>query len=150
MPGTYTQLLAHVVFSTKHRHPWISQELEHRLHPYIGGILRAEKAALYSIGGIEDHVHLYMRYRPDTCLSDLMRIVKSRSSLWIHETFPSLGDFTWQEGYWAFSVEKSGEAALKNYIASQHEHHHGEDFKSEIRRMLTAADIEFDERYLFD
>jgi len=42
MPGTYSQLLLHVVFSTKRRTPWIATEVAERLYPYIGGIIRAQ------------------------------------------------------------------------------------------------------------
>jgi len=51
MPGTYSQILVHVVFSTKHREQWIKSEVAERLYPYIGGIVRAEKGVLYDIGG---------------------------------------------------------------------------------------------------
>ncbi len=150
MPGTYTQILLHVVFSTKHREPWITTDLAERLYPYLGGIIRAEKGALYDIGGVADHVHLFLRWRPDASISDLMRTVKSRSSRWVHETFPTLGTFAWQEGYSAFSVSKSQEPAVKKYIANQAQHHAKEDFKSELIRMLQAHGIEFDEQYVFD
>jgi len=150
MPGTYSQLLLHIVFSTKGRTPWITSEVAERLYPYIGGIVRAERGALYDIGGIEDHVHMCLRWRPDGSVSDLMRTVKGRSSKWVHETFPSLGAFAWQEGYSVFSVSKSQESAVKNYIARQAEHHKKEDFKSELLRSLRAHGIEYDEKYVFD
>ena len=97
-PGTYTQILLHVVFSTKHREQWIKSEVAERLYPYIGGIVRAGKGVLYDIGGVEDHVHMYLRWRPDESVSALMRTVKARSSKWVHDTFPALGSFAWQEG----------------------------------------------------
>ncbi len=150
MPGTYSQLLLHIVFSTKHREPWITPNVADRLYPYIGGIVRAEKGALYDIGGIEDHVHLYLRWRPDAPISDLLRTVKARSSKWVHDTFPALDAFAWQEGYSVFSVSKSQEGAVKNYIAGQHEHHKTQDFKAELLQMLRRHEIEFDERYVFD
>jgi REP element-mobilizing transposase RayT len=150
MPGTYSQLLLHIVFSTKRREPWIASDVAERLYPYIGGIIRAENGVLYDIGGIEDHVHLYLRWRPDASMSDLMRTVKARSSKWIHDTFAHLNAFAWQEGYAAFSVSKSQETVVKRYIAMQTEHHKKEDFKSELLRLLRAHDIEFDERYVFD
>jgi len=150
MPGTYSQLLLHVVFSTKGRAPWIMPDVAERLYPYMGGIVRAEKGVLYDIGGVEDHVHMYLRWRPDATVLDLMRTVKSRSSKWIHETFPNLGVFAWQEGYSVFSVSTSQEAIVKKYIAGQREHHAKEDFKSELLRLLRAHQIEFDERYVFD
>lgn len=116
----------------------------------MGGIVRAEKGVLYDIGGIEDHVHLYLRWRPDGSVSDLMRTVKARSSKWVHETFSQLGAFAWQEGYSVFSVSKSQEDAVKRCIATQAEHHKKEDFKSELLRLLRAHGIEFDERYVFE
>jgi REP element-mobilizing transposase RayT len=149
MPGTYSQILLHVVFSTKNRNPWIAADIAQRLYPYIGGIVRAEKGVLYDIGGVEDHVHLYLRWRPDGSISDLMRTVKARSSKWMHDTFPTLREFAWQEGYSAFSVSKSQEAAVKKYIAGQAEHHKTEDYKSELLRILRAHGVEFDERYVF-
>ena len=141
MPGTYSQLLFHVVFSTKHRQPWITENIAERLYPYIGGIVRAEQGTLYDIGGIEDHVHMYLRWRPSGTISDLMRTVKARSSRWIHETYPQLADFAWQEGYAAFSVSKSQEPALKRYIDRQAEHHAKEDFKLELLRLLRAHGV---------
>ena len=80
MPGTYSQILYHIVFSTKHRQPWLTADVVERLYPYIGGIIRDEKGVLYDINGIEDHVHLYLRWRADACVSDLMRNVKANSS----------------------------------------------------------------------
>jgi hypothetical protein len=116
----------------------------------LGGIIRAEKGVLYDIGGVEDHVHLYLRWRPDESVSDLMRTVKARSSKWIHDAFPDLGAFAWQEGYSVFAVSKSQEEAVKKYIAAQHEHHKNEDFKSELLKLLRAHGVEFDEKYVFD
>jgi putative transposase len=150
MPGTYSQLLFHIVFSTKNREPWIAPEVADRLYPYMGGIIRAEKGVLYDIGGIEDHVHMYLRWRTDASISDLMRTVKARSSKWVHETFQSLDAFAWQEGYSVFTVSKSQEKAVKKYIAGQREHHKKKDFKSELLRLLRAHGIEFDEKYVFN
>ena len=150
MPGTYSQLLYHVVTATKGRMAWINPEIAERLYPYIGGIVRSEKGVLHTIGGVEDHVHMYIRWRPDGSLSDLMRTVKSRSSRWVHETFPDLAAFAWQEGYSAFSVSMSREAAVKAYIARQAEHHAKQDFRAELLGLIRAHGVEFDEKYVFD
>jgi REP element-mobilizing transposase RayT len=150
MPGTYSQILLHIVFCTKNREAWITPDVEERLYSYVGGIVRAEKGVLFDIGGVEDHVHLHLRWPPDAAVSDLMRTVKARSSKWVHDTFPALGAFAWQEGYSVFSISKSQEEAVKKYIAGQVEHHKKEDFRSEFLRMLRAHGVEFDERYVFD
>lgn len=150
MPGTYSQILLHVVFSTKHRKRWLTPDITDRLYAYIGGIIRAEKGVLQDIGGVEDHVHLYIRWRTDESISNLMRIVKSRSSKWIHQSFDELSSFAWQEGYSVFTVSKSQESAVKSYIANQAEHRKQEDFQSELLKLLRAHGVEFDEQYVFD
>ena len=150
MPETYSQLLLHAVFSTKGRRPLLTADVAPQLYKYIGGIIRNQKGALYEIGGIEDHVHIYFRWRTDESISNLMRGLKADSSKWIHETFPALKDFAWQEGYSIFTVSKSQEPAVKKYIAGQAAHHKKVDFKTELLKLLRAHGIEFDERYLFD
>jgi REP element-mobilizing transposase RayT len=80
MPGTYSQLMLHAVFSTKHRAPWITDEISKELYSYVGGVIRGEKGTLLDIGGVEDHIHLYFRWRTDGAISALMRAVKANSS----------------------------------------------------------------------
>jgi putative transposase len=150
MPGTFSQILLHIVFSTKHRQPWITAEMAERLYAYIGGIVRAERGVLYEIGGVEDHIHMYIRWVPDGSVSGLMRTVKARSSKWVHDSFPALSEFAWQEGYSVFSVSKSQEEAVIKYIAGQHEHHKKQDYRSELLALLRAHGVEFDERYVCD
>lgn len=150
MPGTYSQVLLHAVFSTKRRLPWITQDVQRPLYDYIGGIIRGEKGVLHAIGGVEDHLHLYLRWRTDMCIADLMRNVKAHSSLWVHQNHAGLREFAWQEGYSVFSVSKSQEPAVKQYIANQAEHHKKEDFKSELLRMLRLHEVAFEERYVFE
>ncbi|CAG0987785.1 hypothetical protein PHYC_02120 [Phycisphaerales bacterium] len=94
-------------------------DITERLYAYMGGIVRANDGALFAINGPEDHVHLYFRWRPDATVSDLMRDVKAGSSGWIHDEFPGLRAFAWQEGNRAFTVSKSQEEIVKKYIANQ-------------------------------
>ena len=150
MPGTFSQLLVHIVFATKRRHPWITPPIAPRLHGYMGGIIREERGTPVEIGGVTDHVHLLIRWKMDGAISDLMRVVKARSSKWVHQTFSELTEFAWQEGYAAFSVSASQEDVVRQYIRNQEEHHARFDFKEELRRLLVAHRIEFDERYAFE
>ena len=150
MPGTFSQMLFHVVFSTKNRTPWIAPSFSADLYSFMGGIIRSERGVLLQMGGVEDHVHLNLRWRPNGSVSDLMRAVKAKSSMWVHDNVSELSEFAWQEGFSVFSVSKSQEDKVKNYIATQAEHHQKEDFKSELLRILRAHEVEFDERYVFD
>ena len=150
MAQTFSQILLHIVFSTKERHPFITPHIRPRLYDYIGGIIRQQRGVLYAIGGMPDHVHLLIRWRPDESVSDLMRRVKGASSHWIHETYPELAAFAWQAGYAAFSVSKSSENAVKAYIANQEEHHRSRSFKEELLALLLTHGVEFEERWVFE
>ncbi len=150
MPSTWSQVLLHIVFSTKHREPLISPEIEERLYPYIGGIVRSLDGSLYTIGGMPDHLHLLVRWNTKDPIASLMRQVKSRSSGWVNETFPDTPRFRWQEGYGVFSVSPSSKEPVQRYILNQEEHHREQDFKRELVEMLDAAGVEYDSRYMWD
>jgi len=53
MAATCTNLLYHIVFSTKHRRPIIAPSLQGDLYSYIGGIIRGEGGVLLKKHGIE-------------------------------------------------------------------------------------------------
>ncbi len=149
MPSAYTQNFYHAVFSTKGRAQLITADLEERLYPFIGGILRDLRCALLAIGGMPDHVHLLVRYRADLSHSEMLRQVKGRSSKWIHETLPQHGRFAWQEGYGGFSVSKSAVPEVEAYIARQKEHHQRLDYKTEFLELLRRHGIEFEASEVF-
>ena len=150
MADTYHSLLYHLVFSTKSRVGYITPEIRPRLHDYLGGIVRGEKGVVYEIGGTTDHVHLFIRYRADDALANLVRNVENKSSLWIHSTFPELRDFAWQKGYAAFSVSFSHADAVSRYIAHQERHHKRQDFKTELLALFDRHQMEYDLKYVFD
>lgn len=150
MPRAFTQNFYHMVFSSKHRLELISPEVESRLYPFMGGILRDVRSALVAVGGMPDHVHLLARYPSDLTHSDMLRHVKSRSSKWVHETFPTLKASAWQEGYGGFTVSKSVASSLEAYIAGQKKHHEKQDFKQEFLVLLRLHEVEFDEAAVFE
>ncbi len=72
MPSAYTQNFYHTVFSTKQRAGLLTPDLETRLYPFIGGIVRDLRCTLLAVNGMPDHVHLLVRYRPDLSHSELL------------------------------------------------------------------------------
>ena len=149
MPSAWTQNFYHTVFSTKHRAALITPQIELRLYPFIGGIVRGLRCTLLAINGMPDYVHLLVRYRADLSHSDLLQQIKGRSSKWINETFAMQGRFALQEGYGGFTVSKSAVPEVESYIARQKEHHQHQDFKSEFLALLRRHEIEHDEAEVF-
>jgi putative transposase len=58
--------------------------------------------------------------------------LKSNSSRWVHEEISDMQMFSWQEGYGAFSVSRSNEETVSNYIRQQNTHHRKRDFKNRV------------------
>jgi REP element-mobilizing transposase RayT len=140
----------HLVFSTKNRQPQIERDWTARLYSYIGGIARETKTVLLHAGGMADHVHLLVSMGREISLARLTRLIKANSSRWIHQSFPSSGEFAWQSGYGGFSVSHSQTATVKRYLDRQEEHHRDRSFQDEFRALLRKHGIEFDERFLWD
>ena len=148
MPSTFSNLLYHIVFSTKNRVPLIQPELQAPLYAYMGGILQKERGLLLEIGGMPDHVHILARLRTDISLAMVIKAVKGKSSRWVKAEKRLAQRFDWQEGYGAFSVSASHVDRVRRYIRNQERHHRREVFRDELVTLLNRHGIAYDERYL--
>ena len=70
MGHSYTNLLYHIVFSTKERQAWLDPEISARLYDYLGGAIRSEGGTNLSINGCADHVHVLAKLRQNKAVSD--------------------------------------------------------------------------------
>ncbi len=150
MPGTYTKLYYHIVFSTKHRKPFITEAIEPELYKYMGGIIRNIEGTSIEINGTTDHIHILTIIPPKISISDALRPIKAGSSKWIHDSQPTLPSFAWQDGYAAFTVSASQVESVRNYIRNQKSHHQSSDYKTELISLLDKHGVEYDDRYLWD
>jgi len=145
---TFTSILVHCVWATKDREPYLTSDLRGRLWPYLSGIARENKMKALAIGGASDHVHLLISIPPTLAVSKAVQLLKGNSSKWIHETFPKLRAFEWQEGYGAFSIGISALDATIAYVRNQTEHHRTRTFREEFIAMLRRHSLDHDERML--
>ncbi len=147
MSHTYSTLIFHVVFSTKGHAPVIVGRFRQELYPYMAALIREQKGRPLIINGVDDHVHILMELPPSVCLSTAMRFIKANSSRWASEKFHIA--FSWQTGFGAFSVSRSGVEAVSSYIRDQETHHKKFDFKREFEMLLDKNGVEYDTRYLW-
>jgi REP element-mobilizing transposase RayT len=150
VPQSFTCLHYHLIFSTKNRVAWLHPAVAQRLYDYAGGIVRQEQGQLLAAGGMPDHVHLLVNLSKETAVSEALRLLKTNSSKWIHETFPDLKEFAWQAGYGAFTVSYSHLEHVKGYIATQAEHHRTRTFQEEFVAFLRRHGISYKEQFLWD
>ena len=48
----------HVVFSTKHRHPWLTPDSRPKLFAYLSGIFQNLERPVIELNGVNDHIHI--------------------------------------------------------------------------------------------
>lgn len=149
MGHTATNVLVHFIFSTRNRAPSINSEIESDLHGYLGGIIREIGGEALCVNGIPNHVHILARMPARHSTADVARLIKTNSSRWVHERWPQFKNFSWQTGYGAFSVSESGQAAVREYILHQKEHHCKRSYQEEFRLFLKKNGITVDEQYLW-
>lgn len=137
------------MWSTKARQPALTPEIQTRLWPYLGGIARANKISALAVGGIADHVHVLLSLPATQTISKALQLLKGNSSKWLHEEFPELRTFSWQEGYGAFTIGMSGVPETKTYIGTQAEHHKKKTFQEEFRSFLDKHGLPYDEAILW-
>jgi REP element-mobilizing transposase RayT len=116
----------------------------------MGAIVKAQNQKPIIINGMPDHVHIFLGQTPSSCLSNIVREIKSNSSNFINTKRLLPRRFSWQEGYGAFSYSHSHIRHLYNYIFNQEEHHKKSTFKEEYLSLLQRFDIEYKQEFLFD
>jgi putative transposase len=150
MGSTLTNLIFHVIFSTKHRARIIGKNFRDELFRYMAGIINGEGGTLLAIDGYTDHIHCVIKLKPNQCLSKIMQKLKGNSSKWANENKKIEGRFSWQSGYAAYSVSQSQLPLVINYIKKQEKHHRKLSFTAEYINLLKKHGVEFNECYLWN
>lgn len=150
MPQSLSQVLIHLVYSTKDRNPFLDEKSQPRLHAYLSKVLASDGHVPIIVGGHTDHVHLLFGLSRSVTIAKTVESTKVSSSKWVKEVFPHLPNFAWQHGYAAFSVSPENQSSLVHYIANQDEHHKVFSFQEEYLRLLGEFGITYDEKYLWD
>jgi REP element-mobilizing transposase RayT len=81
MPHTSTNLLIHLIFSTKQRCASIRPAIKDDLFAYMGGIIREMHGVALIVNGTADHVHVLMRNSPIHSIAEVARVLKTLFSL---------------------------------------------------------------------
>lgn len=104
MPQSLSKIYLHLIFSTKDRAPVIIEQIREPLHRYMATVLKNIGCHANLINSVEDHVHLLFELGRTVAVSKVVEDVKKSSSKWIKTQPGGAGNFSWQNGYGAFSV----------------------------------------------
>jgi REP element-mobilizing transposase RayT len=150
MSHSLAQIHVHLVFSTKRREVWIQDTIREPLHGYMSGVLDNLDCPAVIINSVEDHVHVLFNLGRNITLSKVVENLKTSSSKWIKNQAGVPAQFSWQNGYGAFSVSETNMDAVHKYILKQREHHKKKTFDAEYRTLLLQNGIAIDDDHLWD
>ena len=151
MPQSLANVLIHLVFSTKHRTPWLKDAaIREALYAVLGQALKDVDCHPIQIGGVADHVHVFLALSRKCAIMKVVEELKTESTKWLKKQAGSLSEFHWQAGYGAFSVSASKRPDVILYIERQEEHHRKQSYQEEFRELCRKHGIEIDERYVWD
>jgi len=148
MGQTLTSLVYHVVFSTKGRAPLIRHDILVEMPPYVATLVAEMEGHALAANATSDHLHLFARLPAKLSLSDAVKFVNANSSRWVSQRQPTGPGFAWQAGYAAFTVSPTDAEGVRVYIENQTTRHKELDYKAELRNLLSAHGVEWDERYV--
>ena len=91
----------HVVFCTKYRYKVLEGALRERIREIIRQT--CAEMGVHIVKGVlaRDHVHMFLSVPPSQAISDVMRMIKGRSSHKVQREFPELRKRYWGRRFWA-------------------------------------------------
>jgi len=96
---------------------------------------------------MQDHIHMLIDLHPSIALADLMRDLKTSTSVWLKQQKEFSHFEGWADGYAALTVSYGDKNMVIEYIKNQQEHHKKESFTDEFRQLLLKEGIKIDELY---
>ncbi len=132
----------HFVWSTHNRVPFLSDEIRKTVFLHILDNARQKGIYIDMINGYVDHVHCLISLGSDQTIEKIMQLIKGESSFWINKNRLTKTKFSWQDEYFAVSVNPAGLDSVRGYIAKQEAHHRRENFGKEFEDFLVRAGFE--------
>ena len=146
---SYTLLLYHIIIGTKLHRPTISENHERDLYSYILSFSKNKNCHLYRIGGMPNHIHIFIGLPSTFAVADFVRMLKISTNNFMKEHLPDFPMFEgWRSEYFAATCSVRDKEAIIEYIKNQKQHHAKLSFKDELIIMLKHYGIEYNEAYL--
>lgn len=149
MANSYSQIYLQAVFVVKYRAALLEKSWRPTIQAVIGNLINETGCKTIIVNGVEDHMHCFFGLKPVISVSELMKVVKAKSSKYINDHNLTKERFEWQPGYGVFSYRQRDIDQIYNYVKNQEIHHQKKSFKDEYLELLKEFEVEYDEQYLF-
>ncbi len=144
---SYIQTYYHIVFRTYQSEQTITLDHERELYAVIMEQTNNLGGKVFRIGGMPDHVHIFVSLPSTLSIAQYVQSVKTFTSKWMKAT-PMFPNFRgWGHEYGAFTYSVRDKETIVNYIRNQKEHHQRVSFADEYRALLREWGVEIKEEY---
>jgi len=132
---TVFDLKVHLIWITKYRYKVLTKKVGVRTREIIRQVCDANDIQILKGRVSKNHIHLYVSYPPKLSVSEMVRLLKGRSSRLVQSEFPQLsktywGKHFWAIGYAAFSSGHVTDQMIQEYLEKHdtHPNHNDDDF----------------------
>ena len=115
------QLYAHITWHTWRRVGCLDQAAVAEVKSAVSSACRRTAVRVLRGAVLSDHVHVVISFRPDTKLSDFVRLAKSVAATRANRRVP--GAVRWARGFYAATIHRGDLARVIRYVAKQFDRH---------------------------
>ena len=115
------QLYAHITWHTWKRSGCLDQAAVDDVRSAVASACRKSAVRVLRGAVLADHVHLVVSFRPDTRLSDFVRLAKSVAA--VRSNRRVMGAVRRSRGFFAATIHKRDLSRVIDYVARQFERH---------------------------
>jgi len=139
---SFINVYVHYVWATHNRNPYLTNEIRQDVFNHLRENAKSKNIYIDFINGYTDHVHCLVSLGDSLSIGEIAQLIKGESSFWINKNKLTKQKFGWQDEYLAVGVGDDKLKIVRNYIATQEEHHKKVTFNQEYDKFI--------KRYGFD
>lgn len=115
----------HIIWCPKFRFEVLTGDVENALKNIITNISKEYKYEIKALEVMPDHIHLFVATKPTVAPTDVVRTIKSITTVKLFKEFPELKNFysrvgsLWSKGYFVSTVGNVSERTIQKYIENQ-------------------------------
>lgn len=122
--GYVYSLQYHIVWCTKYHKPIFVGDIESEVISYLKGIADTLDISIIAMETMPDHIHLLISCKPQTRLSDAIKIFKGNIARWLFLKHPEIKSMLWDghlwnPSYFVATVSDRSSEQIQHYINNQ-------------------------------
>ncbi len=133
---TISRLTVHIVWITKYRYHVLQGDIQRRCRDIVKQICDALDVKILKGVVSKDHVHIHVEYPPKVSVSEMVKMLKGRTSRRLQEEFPELGKRYWGRHFWAIGYGAWSTGNITDEMVQEYLEHHRNSSNSDTDNII--------------